>query len=317
MGVAMAQCYWKLCHCPDSQPCAEHTGFFCSTFNGATVDEPGDVNDTVTRDAQIAIVALGEDADKIDRLRGELEAKKSSLEQMRDKIQRGLDNDLSFSERSEVAAEILAARDRLAQLDQEIKQIMADEASLSAKTSMAGGLISTYLIVPYSSPGGYCACYDEKRRQLAAIAAKTNAIRNGELADARALQAYAISQATTFITPIAINLGKIIGALTVYYAIAAYAIFGIKAAVIVLIVGLIVAAIYVFVILLALLLASAKVARARQKIVQLDLQYYRLQNIGSCQRLALPPPGTGAPVLPPSFVDENEWWKKLLPPPGE
>jgi hypothetical protein len=314
----MAQCYWKFCHCPENQPCTEHAGFFCSTFSGNTVGGPGSVNDAVTRDAELAIQRLGASADELDRMRDALETKKRELEELKDRLERGVDNPGDFDERRAIGDGFLTARRRLLRVDGELTQTLSDLSVMHGRITSVGAQVSTSLIVPYSSATGYCECYREKLRQLGPIANQTNAIRVNELTPALAQRGVLTNQVTNWLSAGSFqNVGKVIATLMLVGAIAAYVLFSVTAAVFILIIGLLALAIYLLTMLALLVTVQTVIARARRKMLKLELLYYRLQNITTCQRpLALPGGGTAPP---PNVVDENAWWLEGTepPPPGD
>jgi hypothetical protein len=319
--MAMAQCYWRLCECPDNQPCTEHTGFFCSTFDGATVSGPNEVNDNVTRDAEMALVRLRNHSDEIERLRSEIEAKKAGLERMKADIENGIANAQTFAQRRVVADQILAGRQYLLRLEPQINQAIADLASLGGQITSAGSLVGLSTIVPYTSPTGYCACYQEKLRQLAPLPNKSNAIRVNELNPALTQRAAAFAQiAAMGSTGPLSTFGGTLASVALFVAIGVYLTPGIGTtlAAIVALIGLMAFALTLLGQAISIVDANAQIASARQKMVRLDLVYYRLQSINTCQRAALPKPGTGGGVaLPPEVVDENAWWQELIKPPSD
>ncbi|MGQ0549075.1 MAG: hypothetical protein ACT4PY_05350 [Armatimonadota bacterium] len=128
------------------------------------------ISDAVTRDAERALVALDRDRNRVRTIERELERKRDELERERQELEQELRAARTVAERRVVGQKAQQALDRLPQVNQELQQIMADLSALSSRVTAVGGAISTFLIVPYSSPNGYCSCYDDKRNRLAALA---------------------------------------------------------------------------------------------------------------------------------------------------
>lgn len=95
----MALCYWGLCECPDHEPCAEHAGFGCGFWNGILIQDPAQVEDALTRDAELAIVSLDADKDQVRAMRAQLEQKRADLEREKAQIERGLHGPSSIGQR--------------------------------------------------------------------------------------------------------------------------------------------------------------------------------------------------------------------------
>ncbi len=306
----MPICYWNLCHCPDAQPCSEHSGLGCSRWGSQTIQSLSQVSDPITHDAELAAVALDNDQAEANRLRQDLERKKADLEREKNDLEQAFNSADSYSERRAVARRIEGMYDRLAKIQPELQQTIADLNTLNARASVRGALIGTYLIVPYSSASGYCACYTEKQNRLAAIASQ----RAAEVAKLTPLfaQRAAIGQQVLGLfssLPNPANIFKITGSLTFVAMLIAFIFLGIKAALIALLIGLIVIAIILITMIILLLSIDSQIMAVRQRIVRLDLQYYRLQSISTCVR-----PAAGSSTTTGSGADENSWWKEIVGP---
>jgi hypothetical protein len=305
----MPLCYWTLCHCPDQRPCVEHTGFHCGLWNGTAVRTPADVNDALTRDAELALVRLDRDSTQLDTLEARLSAERDELEreqrELEDALQRG-----ALGERRATINRLEVAYARLPGIRQDMRGVLADLDSLNARITSAGGLISTFLVVPYTSPTGYCACYDEKRRRLHPLVGQ-RAASAAMLAQPFAQRAAITGQVRSWFTqlPSQSNVMSTLGSVTFFAALFMFLLFGKVAAFFAVMVGLLLIAITLIDMIIALLRLDRQIMSIRRRIVKLDLLYYRVQSISTCQPPALP--GTGTGVTPPPPIDDNAWWVEL------
>ncbi len=307
----MPACYWTLCHCPDQQACVEHTGFHCSLWNGTVVQKPHDVNDARTRDAELALIRLDRDSTQLDALETRLEARRSELEREQREIEDAVN---AGSNRRATVARVEAAYSRLPAVEQELRGVLADLDSINARISSAGGLVSTYLIVPYTSRTGYCACYDEKRRRLDPLVAQraaTTALLAPPLAERAALTGEVMALFTRLPSPS--NVISALGSATFFFAIVMFVLFGKVTAFFAVMIGLLLIANRLMYIVGSLVRLNRQIMTIRRRIVRLDLVYYRVQSISTCQPPALPGTGTGTgtSVTPPPPIDENAWWVDL------
>lgn len=311
----MASCFWSKCTCPDVQPCPEHTGLACGRWGGLQVTAEAQVADAVTRDAELAIIRLDEDQRRLDTVRARMEQRRDELQRERDDLARALESASTFGERRAAARQLEAAYRRAGDVQAELQQVMTDLASISAGAGSAGGLISTYLIVPYTSGTGYCDCYTDKCNRLAALAGQ-RAVQVAALGPLFAQKATLSNQFFGAFgqVPNPANVLRVTSSLTFLGVIAAFLLFGIKGALIALIVGGIAIIVILLAILLMLIDIDAQIMRIRQQIVRLDLTCYRQQAISTCIRGASAT--TRAPGGGPG--DDNAWWWEsgLVEPPG-
>ncbi len=271
----MPICFWKLCHCPDQQPCVEHVGIGCSILNGRAIAVETDVDDPVTRAAEVAIAQLERDRQRVDEIRRRLEDRKAQLERERQELeQQAAAADSRRDRRAVVEKERELARrhehlsDELVALTDEI-----DALGNSAMTAMA--TVSGALKIPYSDPTGYCACYDDKLRQLSALAAQIMA----ELATlAAAMVAYNAARAA------AIPKLRVTFTIALLVFLLMFIFLSLGAA---LVVGgflaLMFTAITVVGLAFQMAVRRAAMLQSRLRLLKLRLSYYRIQQIPTCQ----------------------------------
>jgi hypothetical protein len=323
----MPTCYWTKCSCPDQQPCNEHAGWNCGRWGNVLVTDLATINDAVTHDAEVALVALDQDRARVDAIEQDLLQKRDELERERREIDQMFRAAGSRGERRLVADRVQAAYDRLPQLNQQLQQVLTDLNTLASRVTAVGGVISTYLIVPYSSPTGYCTCYDEKRNRLAAIDGQRGRLMS-ELRPLLAQRATYVNQLTPLFGLVAntSNPIRVMSTVAFIAALATWVLVGWFSAAIVALIGAFVLILMLIGILLIIAGVDKQIMRVRSRIVTLDLQYYRLQQITTCQQPPpvgppLPPgttppgtppgttpPGTTPPGTAPPVTDENAWW---------
>ena len=199
--------------------------------------------DGITRDAEIGIIALDSDRDEVDILKDEFEQLKIDLENEKNEIEQGLNNSTGIGNRRQTARRIEQAYVRLGEINNRSQQVMADFDSINARATNAGALISTYLIVPYTNPVGFCDCYEEKKDRLAPIDTQANIQRRrlGPLfAQLNSVKSQVFN--TISLIPGQTTTIRIVGSLTFLAAILAFILFGWNAAILVAIIGLLVLA---------------------------------------------------------------------------
>jgi hypothetical protein len=318
----MPNCHWTLCSCPDQQPCPEHAGWNCGRWTNVLVTSLAQISDAVTRDAEVALVALDQDRSRVESIQRDLERQRDELERERQELEQMFRAADSVGERRVVAGRAQAMYDRLPQLNQQLQQVVTDLATLSSRVTAVGGAISTYLIVPYSSPTGYCTCYDEKRNRLAALAGQ----RSQQMSALRPLLAQRgtlMNQLTPLfgLVPNTANPIRVMGTLTVIAALAAFVLTGWFGGVIIALIGGVILILMLISILIIITGVDQQIMAVRSRIVSVDLQYYRLQAISTCQQppaggpgVAPPTPPGVTPPMPPAVVDENAWWTETTRP---
>ena len=304
----MALCYWGLCKCPDHQPCAQHAGFGCGFWNGLFIQDPAQVNDALTRDAELAIAALDADKSEVRATRAQLEQQRDDLEREQAQLKRGMSGPSSIAERRRTATQIKQTYARLGQIRDQSRQVMTDLDSINARSSSAGAALAMSLIIPYTSAAGYCTCYDTKRSRLAAIAteiarqqtqltplyARKNAIRQQVFGTVSAL-------------PTRPTVLRMLGSITFFVAIVAFILFNAAVAAVAVILGLLLIAFVVYDLLFDLIDINAQILSLRQNIVRLNLSYYRIQSIATCRAVPLEESEDG------TWYDENRWYRQALP----
>jgi len=309
----MALCYWGVCTCPDHQPCPQHAGKNCGYWNGELIQDISQVNDALTRDAELAIVALDGDRQLVRDMRKQLKQKRDVLKKESDDIRSKLNGPSTMGERRKTARQIEEAYKRLDQIDSEKQKILTDLDSINARSSSAGALISTFLIVPYTSSSAYCACYDIKRDRLAAIASQIS--QQQAKLTRLFIKRNAIKQEIMALRSPMPNLKsafKIVGTATFVAVIIVFILTGFAAALFTLMAGLFLFAILVFDTLLTLIDIDDQIMVTRQNIVRLNLSYYRMQSISTCQHVPLLE-GEDDKAVGREVEEENAWYQKAVP----
>ena len=224
----------------------------------------------------------------------------------RDVIAQGLTPGSSMGERAAATRQFRASYARLAAVEQEISSKMDDLEALDVRSSQAGAVLSLELIVPYTSPYGYCSCYHTKCKQLAAIDSQATRYRselNPLFQQQGQIRSDIFAWFSTF--PNFRNRFKLVGGITLFFALLGFIIWGTNAGLLILFLGLLALLIMVFTALIRLIRVQDQMAAIRQKIVRLDLAYYRLQAISTCQRWLPLPEGEPAVQMPWVFMDQR------------
>jgi hypothetical protein len=165
-GPAMPSCYWSLCDCPKTHPCPEHDGTGCSVLNGKQITTEADVDDAVTRSTEAAIAQLQGDVARLTQIRNVLQAKKAQLEKERSDLEQQSQAATNRAERQAVIDQQRAIAAKHANLSAEITGYVNEIDGLGTSYVTAATTISTAIVLPYSDPAGYCACYQAKLADL-------------------------------------------------------------------------------------------------------------------------------------------------------
>lgn len=272
----MPICFWNLCHCPDAQPCVEHTGTGCSIVNGTAITSATQVEDALTRAAEVALGNLSGDLQRAEEITRQLEARKVALERERADFERQANAAGSMSERRAVVQRQRAIAERYARLDGELRAVVAEITALGNAAQVSVAPLSAALVIPYSDAAGYCACYSEKVRRLGAINAQITA----ELATLGAATAAFNGTRATFRPAIPFAAPAIL--ILLLFII-------ISAGVGYLITALVTACLTAMAVLtLAGTIAAQKSAilQSQVRLYKLWLSYYRVQQIPTCQKAA-------------------------------
>jgi multidrug efflux pump subunit AcrA (membrane-fusion protein) len=277
----MPQCFWQLCTCPDTQPCPEHKGLECSILNGRLITKPEDVNDALTAEAELSLVAMDADDTRLRQLTTQLETRKRDLEREKQDIERMLRNASGYSERKAAVARAKDLDARLSNLDSELRAILDELDVLERRWKWAVNRVSSRLILPYADPNGYCACYTRKVNRLSAVAsmfAREQAIIAAVTAEMNAirvqlqigfLQFTNLKLANTLAASLTILMFLLTGSLLT--------------AILTLLVGLAAISIGLFILMLHKMTLTARSLAAQRRLLKLFLLYYRLQQIPTCR----------------------------------
>jgi hypothetical protein len=275
----MAICYWQLCHCPDATPCGEHDGVQCSMAGGTTVSSESQINDSITRALEAALLKMEGDQVEIDTAKVTLETQKTLLETEKSEIERDIKAAKDRSGRRAVMERAEKSNARIKKLADEIQTLMDKLDAMTARWQTAIATGSNRLILPYSDTSGYCACYNRKTQRLAVIAAQIAS----EQAKFGALMQYNAIRAniTSYLTDVRNWRGGILTLIIV----AAWIYLGMSQAAIDTIgVGLIILALALFALLILGITLVSQMDAAEKRLVALVLIYYRLQQISTCKK---------------------------------
>ena len=165
----MPICFWNLCHCPDAQPCTEHTGTGCSIVNGTAVTDEKQIDDAVTRGGEAAIAKTESDKQRVEQIVRDLEARKAQLERERSELERQANDADSRDERRAVVEQQRVLMRRHQNLEAEVRALAAEIDGLGAPAAALVAPLSAALKRPYTDAAGYCACYTEKLARLTAL----------------------------------------------------------------------------------------------------------------------------------------------------
>ncbi|MBT6048294.1 MAG: hypothetical protein HOI47_07300 [Candidatus Scalindua sp.] len=290
----MVLCYWKLCSCPDSQPCSEHHGNHCGLFNGLQITNNNQVADSITSNADAAIQRMTADEAAIDAEIARSEARKKQLEEMKRELEAAFDGAQTISQRRAAIQKGKQAYSTAADVNQEIIAVTQKISALTTGWQSAFSVMSTRLIQPYSDPTGFCDCYNSKIKQLASINGQINTAMTAYNADRAELAIYQTNIVNIVKTP-----GTIVAGLGIW----AYIIFGVGAALLkALFVILLFVAILVYALLIRILFIVKRMARLSRQIQGFQLIYYRVQNIGTCQKF----------IGDPLWFGEGWWLGEVL-----
>lgn len=276
----MPICYWQLCHCPDASPCAEHQGFRCSLFNGASVSSESQINDSITRTLEAALLMMDGDRVEIDAAKATFETQKTLLETEKSEIERDVKAATNSSERRAVIERAEKTNERIKKLADEIQTITDKLDAMTARWQTAIATGTNRLMLPYSDTTGYCECYDRKKQRLAVIAAQ---IGTEQAKFATALMEYNAMRATVMSYLTDVRNWK--GGILTLIIVAAWIYLGMsQAAINAISVGLFIIALALFAVLIRAINLVAQMDAAEKRIAALVLMYYRLQQISTCKK---------------------------------
>lgn len=272
----MPICFWNLCHCPDAQPCVEHTGTGCSIVNGTAIGNVTQVVDANTRAGEVALGSLGVDTQRADAIVLQLETRKAEIERERSELETAGQQANTMAKRRAVIARQRAIARRYARLGDELTALAAELDRLGDTAQVAVAPLSAALQIPYADPSGYCACYRAKLAQLQALATQITA----ELATmAAANAAYNAARAA------AIPKLRLTFTLAAGVFIALFILLGVPAGlVLAAFIALLFTAVTVLGLAVQLGMRRSALLRSRAALYALWLDYYRIQTIPTCQR---------------------------------
>ena len=289
----MLLCFWGKCTCPDTQPCQEHHGNHCGLWNGIQINQPNQVVDRLTRDAEAAIVRMTQDEATIDARIVSLEQKKADLERQKQEMEAAFDGANTRAKRRAAIVLGRQAETQYVQMQQEAVAISDQMNALTTGWQTASGRMSVSLIIPYTDPNGYCNCYTGKQGQLAAV--------NTQITTATSQWNTYNNEMNTYRR----NLWNIVRApitLIAGLGVWAYIWLGLGAALLkAAFVILLVVMILVYAFILRLLYVMKQMAKLAKQILGFQLIYYRIQSVGTCIQIQGDPPSSG-----------SDWWQQLI-----
>ena len=301
----MPNCFWnQLCDCPDKTPagqaCMPHGGNNCSIYNGQTITNPNQINDATTVILEAAIAAMDGDRQQLTAIKVRVDQLKTEVEEM-DRVQRDLEQELQgnpgIRRRVSMARQINRDADTIETWKGRILQLMEDIDAVAQRPVSAINRSLGLLVLPYSDPNGYCACYQDKIGRLNVI--------SGLITRDQALLAQQQARIASMKNAMAVTVGAIAFTFTLGLRLIILAVFskiGLLAAVAGLLVALAIILSLMVLLLLMVQIAQQVVATKRRLLVSI-LFYYRLQQIPVCIQGA--PPGA---QLPDPFDWLREFW---------
>jgi hypothetical protein len=276
----MAICYWQLCHCPDAMPCGEHDGVQCSMAGGTTVSSESQINDSITRALEAALLMMEGDQVEISSAKATYETQKTLLETEKSEIERDIKAAKDRRERRAVMERAEKTNARMKKLADEIQTLMDKLDAMTARWQTAIATGSNRLILPYSDASGYCACYNRKTQRLAVIATQ---IATEQAKFGAALMQYTAIRAS--ITSYLTDVRNWRGGILTLIIVAAWIYLGMSQAAINTIgVGLIILALALFALLIHGINLVSQMDAAEKRLAGLVLMYYRLQQISTCKK---------------------------------
>jgi len=273
----MALCFWQLCDCPgNTSPCTQHGGHGCGLFSGNVVHKLEDVTDGETARLERALQTTISTRTKLEDFQKKAEDTKKSFEDLQQTLEQRFDKATTDAEKQKVNDD---GRTQLGKVRRDVDEARLDfdAASLLFDVDVLAGVLGL-LHRPFKDPTADCACAFEKLKRLAALD-KQIATESTNLATA---QNNLVWWGQKIAAAVALFVAAI--ALTVTWGIITWfkIAFLLKAAN-VLIIAAIVMAIAVLAIVIAIYVAWKKVLDLRKKLLELALQYYRLERISRCQ----------------------------------
>jgi hypothetical protein len=291
----MQACFWNLCHCPDATPCVEHSGSGCSNLNGKNITKESDVSDAVTGAISVAIATLEGEKAAAEQARKKMDDTRKEIQKDHDDLEALIKNASDRASRRGVSEKY----DELLKKHQNTIQELGDALNRYDRIVQYPigqiGRTEPLLIIPYSDSTGYCACYDEKGKRLAAVAAALTAdqaylaVLAGDMLTIRQTVRNYYKYAATIVVVAG-------GALAwFFYIYIGLPFFSMGTLLIVMAVAAILAEL-----VMSLLLIEHQIAATQILILKLMLQYYQSQSIPTCKKPAPQPPATG-----------SGWWEDL------
>jgi hypothetical protein len=292
----MPICFWKLCHCPDGTPCVEHDGAECSQLNGVNITKESDVSDALTGAIAVAIATLEGEKAAAEKARKQMEDKRTEIEKDLSDLQNLIDNATDRAGRR-------AVRDKYEELYKKYTNTITDLGDALDRYQRIVqypigqiGRTQPSLIIPYSDPAGYCACYQEKLKRLAAVAGALAAEQANFANLAASLNTYrqTVRNYYKYATTLAVVAGGTLAwFLYIYLGITFW---GWQTLLILIAVAAVLAGMIAYVLYMEHLIAASQIL-----ILKLMLEYYELQSIPTCKKTgsSASSGGTG-------------WWEDLM-----
>jgi hypothetical protein len=279
----MPICYWNLCHCPDATPCVEHNGANCGTFNNRLITDESQVSDAFTDELYHVIQTIDEDIAKIDRARAALEQEKQEIEREQRDLQQQVAQSKGFASGRQVLEKLQQEMDRVTQRRDDLQRRIDDLTTIINRPDSIRSA-KARLIIPFFDPSGYCACYQAKKARLAALATQID----DEQAHLDILLnvTWPHAQQIVKLSLIALFVPATVG-IFILVKLAVFLLFSGPLAVfdVVLTALAVVAALLVIVgAMIYAYIVAAQISASRKRLIQLILQYYRIQRISTCQK---------------------------------
>jgi hypothetical protein len=168
----MTICYWQLCHCPDAQPCVEHSGHQCSQIGNTFITDEHQVSDANTQSLEQLLSRLQLLDDGLLRLYEEMQQEEAELKRRDEELKRNYENATTRAQRESVADDIRSLFGHCSEELDRFRRVWLEAERIEGQEQTQFGRSLGLLMMPFSDPTGYCSCYTEKRARLDALSQK-------------------------------------------------------------------------------------------------------------------------------------------------
>jgi len=281
-------CYWNLCDCPTpppDAPCTEHRGLDCSIWHGQIVTTETQINDSLTAELQTAIAEADADIAQLDIYQSRAEQLKADAEREQRDAENAVNGANSYSARKQAVAEVEEGVNRSKARRDEFRQLTDDTSGIGEKYVPAIDRGFNRLLIPYSDPNGYCACYQRKVNRLATLATRIatdqTTLTSLQTTTLPTAKSRVLASLLTLVFPVFTGLFLGVQLLLAYLGLISLGTLVPIAAALALFAAMVIIAASV----LYLLYVTRQIVNTRKRLLQLILMYYRIQQISTCRKV--------------------------------